>query len=72
MQPASASFGKETTGVSDEDAEGEGKCEKDVVVQESRKENEKLKKIMLSPDQVDAVSGEVQRGATDTGSSSSE
>lgn len=74
MQPASASCGKEeTTGVVfDEDAEEEGKCDEDVVVQESRIENEKLKKIMISPGKVDAVSVEVQREVTDTGSSSSE
>lgn len=69
MQAASAFCGEETSGVvSDEDEEGGGKCDD----QETRSEDEKLKMIMISPGQVDAVNVEVQRGEADTGSSSSE
>ncbi|XP_026196913.1 A-kinase anchor protein 7 isoform X2 [Anabas testudineus] len=67
MQAASAFCGEETSGVvSDEDEEGGGKCDD----QETRSEDEKLKMIMISPGQVDAVNVEVQRGEADTGSSS--
>ncbi|GAA6224370.1 A-kinase anchor protein 7-like [Lates japonicus] len=67
MQPASISYGKETTAVSsdgDEDEGGDGG--EGVVGQEGGTEE---LKIMMSPGQVDAVSMEVQQGAADNGAS---
>lgn len=69
MQPASASYGKETTSVVSDEDEEDGRCDEDVAGQESRTEYEKL---MISPGQVDAVSVEVQQGMADTGATSSE
>ncbi|XP_022626216.1 A-kinase anchor protein 7 isoform X2 [Seriola dumerili] len=63
MQPASISYGKETVAIaSDDDDEGG----EDVAGQESRLEDEELVKIIMTPGQVDAVSMEIQQGATDT------
>lgn len=68
MQAASISYGKETSAVAlddgDDDDDDEG-----VVGQESRTENEGLKKTVVIPDQVQAVGMEVQQGETDTGAS---
>ncbi|XP_067427864.1 A-kinase anchor protein 7-like isoform X2 [Thunnus thynnus] len=72
MQPASISYDKETTAVAtdddDDDDEGGGGNE-DVVGQERGVEVEELKRVMMTPDQVDAVSMEVQPEVQDPGSS---
>ncbi|XP_040920809.1 A-kinase anchor protein 7-like [Toxotes jaculatrix] len=67
MQPISISYGKDTTRIaSDSEEGGEGK---DVVEQERGIEGEGLKKKMMTPGQVDAVSMEVHQGAADAGAS---
>ncbi|XP_071335045.1 A-kinase anchor protein 7-like isoform X2 [Trachinotus anak] len=68
MQPASISYGKDTTAIaSDVDDDDEG-CEGEGVAgQESGVEDEELMKIIMTPGQVDAVSMEIQQGAADTG-----
>lgn len=68
MQPASISYGKETTAVStnddDDDDEGGGGYE---VGQERGVEVEELRKMMIvTPNLVGAVSMEVQQEVTDT------
>ncbi|KAM6991788.1 A-kinase anchor protein 7 [Tautogolabrus adspersus] len=67
MQAANTSFGKETTAVAsddDEDDEGGGAG---VVAQEHGIKDEKLKKAMLIPGQVDVVSMELLQDKTATG-----
>lgn len=72
MQAATVSYRKETTAVAladeedddEEDGGGEG-----VTGQESRTEDEELKKRVVIPGQVHAVSMEVQQDETDTGAS---
>ncbi|CAK6962140.1 A-kinase anchor protein 7-like [Scomber scombrus] len=72
MQPASISYGKETTAVStndDDDDEGGGGHE-DAVGQERGVDVEELRKMMMvTPDLVGAASMEVQQEVTDTGAS---
>ncbi|XP_053192652.1 A-kinase anchor protein 7-like [Scomber japonicus] len=72
MQPASISYGKETTAVStndDDDDEGGG-GHGDAVGQERGVDVEELRKMMMvTPDLVGAASMEVQQEVTDTGAS---
>lgn len=64
MQAASICYGKETTVVALDDDDDEDDDE-GVVGQNSRDENEDLKKTVVIPDQVQAVSMEVQQDETD-------
>ncbi|XP_039980682.1 A-kinase anchor protein 7-like isoform X2 [Xiphias gladius] len=72
MQPVSISCGKETSAITsddDDDDEGGGGGGEGVVGQESGIEDEELKRMTMTPGQVDAVSMEVRQGAADTGAS---
>ncbi|XP_076612280.1 A kinase (PRKA) anchor protein 7 isoform X2 [Chaetodon auriga] len=64
MQAASISYGKETAAVALDDDDDDDDDDEGAAGQESRTENEDLKRTMVFPDQVQAIRMEVQQDET--------